>query len=121
MKIKYLPVIIIISFLFSCALPQTAVQKNQKEFNLSDSFVIFYRKGLNHLSAVRRGHCPMYPSCSSYSLEAIKKHGFFMGWIMTCDRLMRCGRDETKLSTSIQTENGSWHYYDPVENNDFWW
>jgi len=39
---------------------------------------------------------------------------------MTCDRLMRCGRDELKLSPQVMV-NGRWKCYDIVENNDFWW
>jgi putative component of membrane protein insertase Oxa1/YidC/SpoIIIJ protein YidD len=77
-----------------------------------------YRDPLNHLSAVRRGECPMHPSCSEYSHQSIKKYGLFKGWIMTCDRLMRCGRDELKSAPRVLV-NGKWKYYDPVEHNDF--
>ena len=80
----------------------------------------FYRGPLNHLSAVRSGECPMYPSDSEYSLQSIQKHGMLMGWIMAMDRLMRCGRDETRLSPMLII-NGKSKYYDPVEKNDFWW
>jgi putative component of membrane protein insertase Oxa1/YidC/SpoIIIJ protein YidD len=80
----------------------------------------FYQGPLNHLSAVRYGECPMYPSCSEYSRQSIKKHGMLVGWVMSKDRLMRCGRDETKLSPKIFI-NGKWKTYDPVEANDFWW
>lgn len=62
----------------------------------------------------------MYPSCSNYSIQSLKKHGFFIGWIMSCDRLMRCGGDEMRLSPKIFS-NGKLKCYDPVENNDFWW
>ncbi|MCP4694291.1 MAG: membrane protein insertion efficiency factor YidD [Desulfobacterales bacterium] len=82
--------------------------------------VAFYRGPLNHLSAVRHGECPMYPSCSDYSLQAIRKHGMWIGWIMAHDRLMRCGRDETRTARKILV-NGKWKYYDPVEGNDRWW
>jgi putative membrane protein insertion efficiency factor len=64
--------------------------------------------------------CPMYPSCSDYSLMSFKKHGFLIGWIMTCDRLFRCGRDELNLCPEIMV-NGVPRCYDPLENNDFWW
>ncbi len=62
----------------------------------------------------------MYPSCSQYSVECFEKHGFFIGWMLTCDRLYRCGRDELRLSPRIII-NGQKKSYDPVENNDFWW
>jgi hypothetical protein len=66
------------------------------------------------------GHrCPMTPSCSSYALQAMQRHGSVKGWIMACDRLMRCGRDELKLSPSTLTRHGV-RCQDPVQNNDFW-
>ena len=74
----------------------------------------------NIISRADGDRCPMYPTCSAYSLEAFKKHGFLKGWIMTSDRLMRCGRDERKHSKPIFTNNEK-HVYDPVSNNDFWW
>jgi uncharacterized protein len=60
--------------------------------------------------------CPMYPSCSHYARHAFEKHGFIKGWILTSDRLLRCGRDETRLSR--QHHGGA---YDPLEANTFWW
>lgn len=79
----------------------------------------FYRGPLNHLSAVRSGSCPMYPSCSEYSRQAIGKHGHTLGWLMTVDRLLRCGRDETRLAPKIRID-GQLKTFDPLENNDFW-
>ena len=77
----------------------------------------FYR---NYISGADGNRCPMYPSCSQYCIEAFKKHGPFLGWIMCSDRLMRCGRDETKLSPQVLI-NGEKLSFDPVNNNDFWW
>jgi putative component of membrane protein insertase Oxa1/YidC/SpoIIIJ protein YidD len=78
-----------------------------------------YEGPLDHLSAVRRGQCPMHPSCLQYSKQAISKHGPILGWFMSTDRLMRCGRDEMKLSPRVFV-NGTWKYHDPIENNDGW-
>ncbi len=64
--------------------------------------------------------CPMTPSCSAYARQAFRRHGALMGWIMTCDRLLRCGRDEKRLAPHIRI-NGRIFIYDPIENNDFWW
>ena len=77
----------------------------------------FYR---NYISGADGNRCPMYPSCSQYCMEAFKKHGAFLGWIMCSDRLMRCGRDETRVSPPILI-NGEKLSFDPVYNNDFWW
>jgi putative component of membrane protein insertase Oxa1/YidC/SpoIIIJ protein YidD len=73
-----------------------------------------------YLSAADGDRCPMAPSCSTYCVDAIKKHGLWVGWMMTCDRLMRCGRDELRLSPAVRGQGGR-HCYDPVERNDFWW
>ena len=80
--------------------------------------IAVYEGPLNRLEAVRRGECPMYPSCSQYSKEAVARFGFVKGWVMSMDRLMRCGRDEVRLAPKIWV-NGEWKIFDPVETNDF--
>ena len=120
MKQLLLLCLLILSFLFSCAYPQTTGEESNSAFNPMRSVVAFYQGPLNHLSAVKKAECPMYPSCSAYSIQCFEKHGLFVGWIMTHDRLMRCGRDELKLSPTAIV-NGKWKCIDPVGNNDFWW
>ncbi|HOY08613.1 MAG TPA: membrane protein insertion efficiency factor YidD [Candidatus Omnitrophota bacterium] len=34
--------------------------------------------------------CRYYPSCSNYALEAIRRHGFFRGMVLSVWRIMRC-------------------------------
>jgi len=106
--------------LAACQTSPTVQPESSEGLNPFSSLVRFYQGPLNHLSAVRTGQCPMYPSDSEYSLQALKKHGMFMGWIMSIDRLMRCGRDETRLAPKIRA-NGKIKTYDPVKDNDFWW
>jgi putative membrane protein insertion efficiency factor len=80
-------------------------------------FIKFYQ---DHISALDGNRCPMYPSCSAYASQAIEKHGMVIGWVMACDRLVRCGRDEVTLSPPmIINHHKSAH--DPVSSNDFWW
>ena len=83
-----------------------------------DGVVGVYTESLNHLSAVRRGGCPMHPSCAQYSRQAVERHGFIVGWVMTMDRLLRCGRDELKRAPRVFV-NGNWKYYDPVDHYTF--
>ena len=64
--------------------------------------------------------CPMYPTCSHYASQAFAQKGIVMGWILTCDRLLRCGRDETRRAPKIRV-HGDVHTYDPVAANTFWW
>ncbi len=62
----------------------------------------------------------MYPSCSVYAKQAFTKHGLIKGWIMTNDRLLRCGRNELTSSGPIEI-NGRLYCNDSVADNDFWW
>lgn len=73
-----------------------------------------------YISPIDGDRCPMHPSCSAYSRDAFEKHGLLMGWFMTCDRLLRCGRDEWQVSPRVVI-NGELRCYDSVEQNDFWW
>lgn len=34
--------------------------------------------------------CRFYPTCSSYALEALRKHGAIRGSVLTIKRIMRC-------------------------------
>ena len=84
--------------------------------NVSLNPIKFYQ---DYISSVDGNRCPMHPTCSQYCIEAFKKHGTFWGWIMCSDRLIRCGRDEKKLSNPVWID-GEKRSYDPVSNNDFW-
>jgi hypothetical protein len=92
-------------------------QKEQSSGNPGIWFIDIYR---DYISPVDGDRCPSVPSCSSYALQAFKKHGFFIGWMMTVDRLIHEGQEERSVSPLIYS-NGTWKFYDPVENNDFWW
>jgi putative component of membrane protein insertase Oxa1/YidC/SpoIIIJ protein YidD len=118
--VKLILLLILFSPIASCTYSQSIQAETDSGADPLSLVVRFYRGPLNHLSAVRYGECPMYPSDSEYSLQSIKKHGMFAGWVMLMDRLMRCGRDETRLSPEVFV-NGKWKTYDPVEKNDFWW
>ena len=72
----------------------------------------------NVISPVDGDRCPMYPACSEYSIQALKKHGPFLGFVMIADRLIH-ERDEMTYAPTVVV-NGIRRYYDPVENNDFW-
>jgi putative component of membrane protein insertase Oxa1/YidC/SpoIIIJ protein YidD len=62
----------------------------------------------------------MYPSCSHYASKAIQRHGAVKGWIIACDRLLRCGHDEIHLSPKVSVK-GKVRSYDPLEANTRWW
>ena len=74
----------------------------------------------NHISSVDGDRCPSHPTCASYAEQAFQKHGFIMGWMMTVDRLIHEGNEETSVSPFVNMD-GDVRIFDPVENNDFWW
>lgn len=47
--------------------------------------------------------CRFYPTCSNYSIEAFKAHGFFYGFYLSTKRILKCnpffegGIDEVPL------------------------
>jgi hypothetical protein len=93
------------------------IPEPEKPRGVAQRLLSFYR---DNISAVDSDRCPSHPTCSSYSAEAFRKHGFVMGWLMTVDRLIHEGREESVVSPRIRSD-GRWKIYDPVENNDFWW
>jgi putative membrane protein insertion efficiency factor len=72
-----------------------------------------------YISPVDGDRCPCYPTCSQYGAEAIRKHGVWIGVVMIFDRLLH-ESDEIRQAPMMKVY-GSYRYYDPVENNDFWW
>ena len=82
----------------------TNSQKEKSGFNFGAAFIAIYR---DHISAVDFDTCPSIPSCSSYSVEAFKKHGFLIGWMMMVDRLIHEGSEETKVSPTVRSR-GEW-------------
>jgi uncharacterized protein len=78
--------------------------------------VLFYQRFLGSHWGRR---CAYYPSCSNYSLLAIRKHGAMVGMVMTFDRLQH-EANEAKYAPPILT-GGEIKLYDPLENNDYWW
>jgi hypothetical protein len=85
-------------------------------FNPLRALVKLYAK---NISPIDGKECPMYPSCSAYSLLCFEKHGLIKGWVMTCDRLLH-EADEMREAPIIFM-NGMEMFHDPLENNDFWW
>lgn len=42
------------------------------------------------LSPLLPAACRYTPTCSQYGIEAIKKYGFFKGFVLTIKRISRC-------------------------------
>lgn len=77
--------------------------------------VRFFQKNISSVDGAR---CPMYPTCSGYSIKALHKHGPFIGTMMTVDRLYRESDPIEKQDKIVKW--GVTRFFDPVEKNDFW-
>ena len=42
------------------------------------------------ISPLMASHCRFYPSCSSYAIQALEKHGVIKGCWLMLKRLLRC-------------------------------
>jgi putative component of membrane protein insertase Oxa1/YidC/SpoIIIJ protein YidD len=118
---------IILFFLIFVIIPQNGYAETSKQEIIqpkqeseSAPFVFPIQVFRNLISGADGERCAMHPSCSQYSLDAVRKHGSIIGWIMTCDRLMRCGLDDTRHTPPVRVGQRILSN-DPVENNDFWW
>lgn len=85
-------------------------------------FVRFLTAGVHffqqYISPVDGDRCSMAPTCSHYSIQALRKHGAFRGFMMSADRIVH-EYEEQKFVPVVRDGMKS-RFYDPVENNDFW-
>ena len=88
----------------------SVLKKN--ETKASDDYIGFYQ---NYISSIRGQSCPMYPSCSRYGLESFRNNNFFNAFLLTSDRLIRCGHDYENYSFTL-TNNGV-KFLDVPENS----
>ena len=72
----------------------------------------------NGFSRMMSSKCPMWPSCSAYSLDAVQKYGFLRGALLTADRLYHEGSVQ-RTASRIQVGD-QLRYWDPVEDNVVW-
>lgn len=70
-------------------------------------YIGIYQK---YISSIRGQECPMYPSCSNYGLKTFGETDFASAFIMTSDRLLRCGHDHTNYSLTLS--NNGFKYID---------
>jgi putative component of membrane protein insertase Oxa1/YidC/SpoIIIJ protein YidD len=78
-------------------------------------WLMAYQKGFSRFSASK---CPLKPSCSNYSLEAIAQYGGFWGVLMTVDRLFHEG--SVRHTAPWMQDVDRIRYLDPVNDNVIW-
>lgn len=113
MSPKNHPVVLVVIVTLMLGITTTSISAEDEK----NVFIKFFQ---DHISAADGNRCSMHPSCSAYAAQAIEKNGMIIGWIMACDRLVRCGRDEVKISPHVRI-NTQDYVLDPVSANDFWW
>lgn len=78
--------------------------------------VRFYQRRISPHDGPR---CPLYPTCSDYARQALRRHGAVMGTLMTVDRLVQ--EPEIHARAPRIRVHGHLRGYDPIEAGDFWW
>ena len=53
-------------------------------------FILFIRFYQRFLSPLKPPCCRFHPTCSSYAIQALEKHGFFKGTALSVWRILRC-------------------------------
>ncbi len=51
------------------------------------ALIRFYRK---HISPLKKPCCRFTPTCSQYAIQAVERHGAFLGSLMSVARIIRC-------------------------------
>lgn len=77
--------------------------------------VNFYSYGISPIDGPRS---PSYPTGSAYGRNAIQAHGFFLGVLLTADRLIH---EAGQFHGPYIMKYGVKRYYDPLLMNTFWW
>lgn len=91
------------------------VSQVTKADSTRENYAGIYRFYKTYISPVGGDRCPMYPSCSTYSKQAFSQYGFITGFILTADRLTRCGNDLYLYKKFIS--NGIEYAEDHVKDN----
>ncbi len=79
----------------------------KKKESATIDYIGFYQK---YISGIRGQECPMYPSCSNYGLKTFSETNFASAFVMTSDRLLRCGHDHNNYSLTLR--NNGFKYID---------
>lgn len=61
--------------------------------------------------------CPHAPSCSVYSLQAVRRHGWLAGGVLAAQRLLRGTRSSSVRGLARDAEG---RYVDRLEDATFW-
>ena len=89
---------------------RTHLKENSNELKQISTFLfIFYKE---FFSSQDGNHCVFQPSCSIYTIEAVKKQGVVIGLMNGIDRLSRCNRLSPENYKMYKNTN---LFYDPLD------
>lgn len=89
----------------------TSSQTDSFPKTVSRIWIRFFQKFISPYDGPK---CGLRPTCSQYSQKAIGRYGFFKGWMMSSDRLLRC--HPKKEVGFYRMHNG--HIHDSPGEND---
>ena len=100
---------------------QKSVQNRQVKYETSSVKLVWV--GLMNvyarvISPADGPRSPSYPTGSAYGKQAIRTYGFFLGVLLTADRLLH---EADKPQGPIIKIYGKQRFYDPLEHNTYWW
>jgi uncharacterized protein len=78
--------------------------------NAAEALICFHQTVITPIDGPRSNYIP---SSSQYTLDAMRTHGFFMGFAMGCDRLLR-ENDDPWVYSKVQDIHGYPMKYNPV-------
>jgi len=76
---------------------------------LAKTVILFHQQVLSPTDGPRSHY---RPSSSEYMKQAIERHGFMMGYLMGCDRLLRENKDRWVYKSTLYCD--SEYKYDPI-------
>lgn len=100
--------------------PHQSSQKTPADHSAAELSILRYGIGFfqNYISPVDGPRCPMTPTCSTYALQALHRHGPTLAIMLTVDRLLH-ENNPLEHKHPIPGPDRI-RYRDPLENNDFW-
>lgn len=78
---------------------------------IAETMIGFHKKVISPADGPRSHH---KPNSSQYTLDAMRKYGFFFGFLMGCDRLMR-ENDDPWIYPVVLDSAGDPFKWDPVK------
>ncbi len=98
LNIKFTLILIVVFFFFNEVKSQNLNNISKKESSTND-YIGLYQ---TYVSSIRGQECPMYPSCSNFGMKTFGEINFASAFVLTSDRLLRCGHDFKNYSITLR-------------------